>query len=326
MQGTEMPERSARTPVYVGIDVCKDWLDVYLHPVGHNIRVLNSRVGLSRLKRELTPHRIDLIVMEATGKYHRQAHRILDAAGFAVAIVNPLRARLFAEATGALAKTDALDARLLAVLAEGVKPPARPPTAQALEALQELLGARQAATAEATALSNRRGASQDAFVRRELARRARSVQTHIARLDAEIARRIESDAALRRRFTILLSIPGVGRVTAAALVAGLAELGSCSGKAASLLAGLAPLARDSGETNGQRHIRGGRAPVRRALYMAAVTAARCNPDLAAFYRRLRKAGKKPKVALTAVMRKLVVLANTLIHQDRPWQPKPPIHA
>ena len=321
MQGTDMPERSAQTPVYVGIDVCKDWLDVYLHPIGETIRVPNSGVGVRRLKGFLARHEIALMVMEATSTYHRQVHRSLHAAGFAVAVVNPLRARLFAEATGALAKTDALDARLLAILAQSVRPPARPPVAEALEALRELLGARQAAATEATALANRRGASQDGFVRRELARRLKSVRSHIARLDAEIARRIDSDAVLRRRVTILVSIPGVGPVTAAALVAGLAELGSCSGKAATLLAGLAPLARDSGASAGQRQIRGGRAKVRRVLYMAAVTAARCNPDMAAFYQRLRKAGKKPKVALTAVMRKLVVLANTLIHQNRLWKPQ-----
>lgn len=326
MQGTETSERSARIPVYVGIDVCKAWLDVYLHPVGRKFRVANDRVGLRLLKRELAPHRVYLIVMEATGKYHRQAHRTLHAAGLAVAVVNPLRSRLFAEAIGALAKTDALDARLLAVLGESLKPPARPPAPEALEALQELVGARQAATAETTALANRLGASQLSFVKAELRRRLNSLKRHLARLEAETRRRLESDPALWRRYTILKSISGIGPVAALSLLTGLAELGSCSGKAASLLAGLAPLARDSGDTAGQRRIRGGRAHVRRVLYMAALAAARCNPDLAAFYRRLREAGKKPKVALTAVMRKLVVLANTLIHEDRLWQPQRPIHA
>lgn len=326
MQGTEMPERSATTPVYVGIDVCKAWLDVYLHPVGRKFRMTNNCVGLRCLKRKLAGHQVCLIVMEATGKYHRQAHRTLHAAGLAVAVVNPLRSRLFAEAIGALAKTDALDARMLAVLGESLKPPARPPVPQALEALRELVGARQSATAEATALANRLGASQLGFLKAELRRRLKSLKRHLVRLEAEIRRRLESEPALRRRYTILKSIPGIGPVAALTLVTGLAELGGCSGKAASLLAGLAPLARDSGETAGPRRIRGGRAHVRRVLYMAALAAARCNPDLAAFYRRLREAGKKPKVALTAVMRKLVVLANTLIGEDRLWQPQPPIHA
>jgi len=323
MQGKITPERSAEEPVYVGIDVCKAWLDVYLHPLGRRLRLANGRDGLTRLKRALAGRRVVLIVMEATGKYHRQAHRSLHAAGFAVAVMNPLRARLFAEATGALAKTDRLDAHLLAILAESMAPQATPPAPEYLEELQELVRARQAATAEATALANRRQASQTAFLRAELKRRINSLKTHIARLETEIKRRIASDPALMRRCAILLSIPGVGPVTAATLGVAMAELGALTGKAAALLAGLAPIACDSGERNGGRRIRGGRAHVRTALYMAAVSAARCNPDLAAFHKRLRAAGKKPKLALTAVMRKLVVLANTLVKEDRFWQPSPP---
>jgi transposase len=144
-----------------------------------------------------------------------------------------------------------------------------------------------------------------------------------SKLEAEIERRLESDPALVRRFTILLSVPGIGKTTAVALLVGLSELGACSSKAAALLAGLAPLARDSGDKNSDRHIRGGRANVRRAVYMAAVAAARFNPDLAAFYARLRAIGKPAKLALTAVMRKLVVLANSLLSEDRLWRP---IHA
>jgi transposase len=201
-----------------------------------------------------------LIVMEATAKYRRQPHRTLHAAGYAVAIVNPLRARLFAEAIGQLAKIDKLDARLLAMMGECLKPEAR---------------------------------------------------------------RLEADPAPKRRYDILISIPGVGPVAAIALVVGLPELGACSGKAASLLAGLAPLAGQSGASIGERHIKGGRRQVRTGLYFAAIAAARFNPQLSTVYKRLREAGKKPKVAITAVMRKLVILANVLIHEDRPWQP---IHA
>lgn len=326
MQGKSLRERSAESGVYVGIDVCKDWLDVHVHPLGRRLRVANSRDGLKRLKRQLCGLTVELVVMEATGKYHRQAHRTLHAAGLPVAIVNPLRSRLFAEAVGALAKTDAVDARLLAILGESLAPAAQPPAPEHLEALGELLSARQAATAEASALANRLGASTTAFLKAELKRRLASLKGHIARLDAEIARRIASDAMLARRHAIVSSVPGIGPVAAATLIVALSELGMCSNKAAALLAGLAPIAADSGERTGERHIRGGRAQVRSALYMAALAASRFNPDLTAFYRRLRAAGKKPKVALTAVMRKLAVLANTLIREDRLWQPKPPIHA
>jgi len=320
MQGKVLPERSAQQ-VYVGIDVCKAWLDVYLHPIGHPFRVANSREGLKRLKRELAPLKVALIVLEATGKYHREAHRSLHAAGFAVAVVNPLRSRRFAEAAGQLAKSDRLDARMLAILGESLAPKATPPAPATVEELAELVRARAAAIADLTALTNQKGESKTAVLKRELARRIRATGTSIVRLEAEIARRIEADDALARRFAILRSIKGIGPVAAAALLVGLSELGTCSGKQAALLAGLAPVACDSGERRGERRIRGGRAHVRVVLYMAALTAAHCNPDLRDFYRRLRANGKKFKVAITAVMRKLVVLANTLIREDRLWQPQ-----
>jgi transposase len=317
MQGKVSPERSA-SEVYVGIDVCKAWLDIYVHPAGVKLRVANARDGVLRLKKQLAPYAVAGVVMEATGKLHRYAQRTLTAAGYAVAVVNPLRSRLFAEAIGTLAKTDAIDARLLAVLGESLRPAATPPAPVWLEELQELVRARQAA-----ALANRRGCSQTAFLKTELARRLKSFATHMARLDAEIARRIASEATLERRYAILLSVPGIGPVAAVTLLVGLAELGACSGKQAAMLAGLAPIACDSGDTSGDRHIKGGRAYVRTAIYMAALTAARFNPDLKRFYRRLRAKGKTAKVALTAVMRKLVVLANALLRQDRFWQP---VHA
>jgi transposase len=323
MQGKTLPERSAETRVYVGIDICKDWLDVYLHPLGQKFRVANTPEGLKILKRRIAGTPVALIVTEATAKYHRQAHRTLHAAGYAVAIVNPLRSRLFAQAIGQLAKTDRLDARTLAVFGESLEPRAVAPTPEELEALQEIVRARAAAIADQTALSNQRLASQTAFLKAELGRRLKTLAASIARLDAEINRRLGADPALKRRYDILVSIPGVGPVAAIALVVGLPELGACSGKAASLLAGLAPLACESGEKAGERRIKGGRGHVRKGLYFAAITAARFNPQLSNVYKRLRAAGKKPKVAITAVMRKLIVLANVLIREDRPWTP---IHA
>ena len=191
MQGKVSPERSALKIIYVGIDVCKAWLDVYLHPIGRSFRVANSREGLKRLKRVLAEHRVALIVMEATGKYHREAHRSLHASGFVVAVVNPLRARLFAEATGTLAKTDRIDARILAILAESLAPKAKPPTPESLEELQELVRARQAAVADLTALTNQQGESKAAILKRELARRIKLTEASIALLETEIERRIK---------------------------------------------------------------------------------------------------------------------------------------
>lgn len=322
MQGKIMSEHSTPETVYVGIDVCKEWLDVYLHPAGQCLRVANSRDGLKRLKRVLGGFDTALVVMEATARYHRLAQRDLAQAGFRVSVVNPLRARLFAQATGALAKTDRIDARMLAIMGAALDPPARPPAPVEMEALQELVRARGAATRDLTRLRNRCGAAETPFLKAELRRQIGNFERSIARLSTEIERRIAADPALARRRSILLSIPGVGPVVAAVLLADCAELGTLSARAAALLAGLAPIARDSGDANGQRHIKGGRMTLRNALYMASLSAARANPSLKAFYQHLRAKGKKPKVALTAVMRKLIILANILIKEDRQWQPYP----
>ena len=322
MQGKIMSEQSAAGPVYVGIDVCKERLDVYLHPTGQHLRISNCRKGLKQLVPALAGRNVALVVMEATAKYHRRAQRGLTEAGFAVAVVNPLRARLFAEAIGTLAKTDRVDAKMLALMGAAIGPQARPPAPAQIEALQELVRARSAATRELTALKNRYGATNTRFLKTELRRQIRNFERSVARLSAEIQRRIAADPALARRDLILRSIPGVGRAVAAVLLADFAELGALSIKAAALLAGLAPIACDTGDTSGQRHIKGGRKTVRNALYMAALSAARANPSLKAFYQRLRADGKKPKVALTAVIRKLIILANTLIKEDRQWIPSP----
>jgi len=318
MQGKVKIEARSASPVYVGIDVCKDHLDVYLHPLGLSERLTNSKDGIGRLKRLLAGHAVTLVVMEATGKHHRLTHRSLSQSGIAVAVVNPLRSRLFAEAIGTRAKTDRVDAKMLAILGDALGPAAIPPASEALEALQELVHARNAATAERTALTNRRAASNTAFLKAEINRRLKSLDRHIDRLAAEIANRIAVEPGLARRQQILLSMPGVGAGVAANLLVDLAELGSLDRHAAASLAGLAPFADDSGEVTGKRHIKGGRANPRRALYWAALSAAGHNPDNRNFYKRLVDNGKKPKVALTAVMRKLVVLANTLIKEDRIW--------
>lgn len=268
MQGKSLLEARSAYPVYVGIDVCKDHLDAYLHPLAQHWRVANDKNGLRRLKRLLAGHGRALIVMEATAKYHRLAHRSLSQSGFAVAVVNPLRARLFAEAIGALAKTDRVDARMLAFFGAKVDPQAMPPAPEEIEALQELVHARNAATAERTALANRLAASQTAFLRAEIKRRLKALDGHVKRLAAEIEARIANDPILARRHEILLSIPGVGPGVAANLLADLAELGSLDRHASACLAGVAPFADDSGETIGQRHIRGGRASPRRALRRA----------------------------------------------------------
>ena len=323
MQGKVLPEPNTMPAVYAGIDVCKEWLDADVPAHSTKFRVNNDRFGRRRLNRERAKLAVTQVVMEATGKYHRAAQRSLHAAGFAVAVVDPLRARLFAKACGYLAKTDRIDARLLAVMGEALEPTALAPVSKALLELQELVNARTAATAERTALTNRRAAAQAAFLRAELGRRLIAAKRHLERLDAEIEKRIQAQPELARRYTILMSIPGVGAVTAAVLITNFAELGACSSKQAAMLAGVAPVACESGERVGYRAIKGGRMSVRNALYMAALSAASHNAGLATFAKRLRQAGKPAKVALVAVMRKLIVLANTLISQNRLWSPIAP---
>ena len=214
MQGKAMPDQIARTQFYAGVDVCKDWLDVHLHPLGESRRFTNDADGAARLKRLCRKHGVAKIVMEASGKYHRLAHRALSAAGFAAAVVNPLRARLFAEANGTLAKTDKIDARMLALMAEKLDPRATEPAPRVIEELQELVRARDAAVAERTALMNRRGEARIATLRSELDRLIAAMQEHVDRLEKEIDRRIDADATLERRRALLMSIPGIGPIAA----------------------------------------------------------------------------------------------------------------
>lgn len=321
MQGKIASEARADEAMYLGIDVCKAWLDVYLHPTGQSFRFPNSKEGIKFLCKELAGFRVALTILEATGKLHRLAHLMLSQAGYPVAAVNPARPRKFAEALGQLAKTDKIDARVLAIYGAAIGPAATPVPAKTVVELQELVLARQAIKADETALKNRYGAAESNVLKRLLKCQLDSCARAIKGLDAAIEVLLEGNPVLKRRYGILTSIKGVGPVVAAMLAACLSELGLLPDPKIAALAGVAPFNDDSGEGRRRRRIKGGRAHVRTALYMAAVSAARCNPDLKAFYDRLCAAGKEAKLALTAVMRKLVALANTLIREDRHWTEK-----
>lgn len=323
MQGQEALEQETKVKSNAGIDVCKSWLDAHVLPAGTSLRVANDAAGRRKLKRWLTRFDLGLVAIEATGKWHRAVRRSLHACGIAAAVVDPLRVRLFAKAQGILAKTDRLDARVLALFAAVMAPPVRPPAPTVMEELSELVGARESAVAEETMLKNQLSAAETPFLRRQLARRIERIGKDVKALEAEISKRIEADDALARRYAVLVSIPGFGPVVATTLIAQLPELGACTAKQIGSLAGLAPLANESGEHKGVRVIGGGRASVRNVLYLAAVSAARCNAELKAFYERHMAANKPTKVVLTAVARKLAVLANALVAQHRPWQPNPP---
>jgi len=315
-----MPEPSAMPEVYVGIDVCKDRLDVHLHPLNQRFAVANDAGGWRRLKRRLASHPVKRIVMEATSKFHRAAHRSLTASGYAVAITNPLRSRLFAEATGQLAKSDGVDAAMLARFAEQIAPSATLPAAESLEELRELIHARSAGVKDHTALRNRLSEATSEIVKAEVTQLLANVAAMNQRLEEAIATHIANDPVLARRCALLRSIPGIGPAVAHTLIADMSEIGTMTPKQAAALVGLAPYPRESGAKAGQRRIRSGRGTTRHALYMAALVASRFNPCLRVFYKRLVDQGKAKKVALVAVARKLVILANTIISEDRPWQP------
>lgn len=322
MQGKEVSEQEV-LKCSAGIDVGKSWLDAHALPAGNALRVPNTHTGIAQLKRWLVKAGVNLVAVEATGKWHRPLCRSLHASGILVSVVVPYRVRMFAKAQGILAKTDRLDARVLALFAMVMAPSRTVPAPLALEELQELVTARNSAISEETALKNQSHVAETVFLRRQLARRIARLKDDIAAIEAEYLKRIKTDPALARRYEILQSIPGIGAKIAMTLIASLAELGTLGVKQIAMLAGLAPQADDSGLRQGARIIRGGRSQVRRMLYLAAVSAARCNPGLKAFYRRLA-AAKPPKVALIALARKLILLANTLIADDRLWMPEPPI--
>jgi transposase len=317
MQGEEMTDETA---VYAGIDVSKDGLDVAL-PDGAAVRVANTGPGHGRLVETLRRAGVGRVALEPTGRLHLDLWQALAAAGIGVILVNPFRARRYAEGLGQRAKTDRIDARLLARMAaeQGLEPSA-PPREEMLQ-IRELQHLRQGLVRQATALANQAGAARFAASRRLIARATRSLSALIARTEDAIDRLIAADPALARRVEILTSIPGIGPGSARALTADLPELGQATDKEIAALAGCAPYARDSGRKTGHRRTGHGRTRLRTALHMAAVSASTHNPEIRTFATRLKAKGKHGQLVLTAALRKLLALANALIRDDRTWTPK-----
>jgi len=306
----------------VGVDISKDMLDIHLHPAGMIRRLANDATGFAALIDWLRGFAIERIVFEPTGAYHRAFERRLAEAGLPLVKINPRQARRFAEAIGAYAKTDTVDAALLARLGAMLKPPIRPVLSQGLDDLKELHIARQALVRDRVAAQNRAHTRRSPLLKRQAANRLSQIERQIAAIDAALIAQIEADPDLKARFDILLSIPGLGQISAFAILIDMPELGQIEHKCIASLAGLAPMARDSGQRTGKRFIRGGRRHLRQALYMPALVAMRFNADLKAKYQTLLAAGKPPKVAITAIMRKLLILANALLRDGRTWTPKP----
>jgi transposase len=302
----------------IGVDISKDHLDACRWPGDETCRVTNDAKGHQRLLRWIGAE-VARVAFEATGAYHAAFERALHRAAIPCSKLNPARVRRFAQALGIHAKTDRVDARLLARMGAMIEPPLQAPKPTILVELHELELARAALVRERTAAMNRAGRLTLALLRRQHATRLRQIERALAEVDAAIAALVAADEDLARKAEILCSIPGVSMVTAAAILAELPELGSIEAAAAASLTGLAPFTRESGKWKGQAKIGGGRSDLRRALYMPALSAARFNPDLKAVYDRLRARGKPAKLALVAVMRRLVILANVLVRDDRIWQ-------
>lgn len=300
----------------IGIDISKATLDAHAFPAGIDRQFANTAKGHKALIAWAAQWPVERIAYEATGTYHRALEVAL--ADLPCVKLNPERARRFAQATGALAKTDRIDAMLLARMAATLQPPVRPARTPEQLQLAELINARDGLVRDRTALKNRKKNLTVAILKRQCKQRLDQIERHIAALDVEVASIIAADPLLARRHEIITSIGGLGTLTANQLIATMPELGTLKNKQAASLAGLAPVARQSGQWKGKSFIRGGRANVRQALYMPALVAARFNPDLKAKYQQLIAQGKPAKIAITAVMRKLIVIANTLLKADRLW--------
>lgn len=315
-------ERSEGTALCIGIDVAKAERVVAERPGETRWAAPNDDDGIRRLVARLRAATPALIVLEATGGFELAAVGALDAAGLPVVVVNPRQVRDFARATGQLAKTDALDAGVLALFAERVRPEPRPLATEAQESLEALLTRRRQLLEMLTAERNRLGQ----VFGRETRLVRKSFKQHIAYLererrvtDTDRGNRIRASPAWREPQDLLRSVPGVGRVLAVTLLAELPELGRLTRKEIAKLVGVAPLNRDSGTLRGRRLITGGRASVRAVLYMAALVATKHNAVIRAFYQRLLAAGKPKKLALTACMRKLLTILNAMAKSKSRWQ-------
>ena len=309
-------------PRYVGIDVSKHHLDVAFPGVAKVWCTPNDASGIAALVRRVrrlgSPH----VVCEATGGYTRLLTCDLATETVPLSRVNPRQVRDFARATGRLAKTDEIDAAAILRFADAMQPLASPAPSPEQVRLTDLVRRRRQLVDAAAQKKQREPIPGQPLVTGSVERHLAFLAKEIAAIDEAIADAIEADATLARRAALLRTIPGVGAVTAATLVAELPELGLTGNKQIAALTGVAPMNRDSGMSRGQAHIAGGRMSARCCLYMATIVAIRCNSAIRPFYKRLREQGKPPKVAIVAAMRKLITVANSMLTYDRPWHADP----
>ena len=313
----------APTPdqITLGIDISKDRLDAHLHPHAVVKQFDNDRKGIARLIAWIAPLQPKRIIFEATGAYHRALEMALGKAALPSVKINPLQMRRFAQATGTRAKTDPIDAAMLARFGRAMQPDIPPARDETIDSLAELLAARRALVKDRTAALNRSKTLTLAVLTHQSQQHLKQIETQIDAIDHARATLVAAHQTLNARSEILVSIPGFGNYTAFALLIDMPELGTMDAKQTASLAGLAPLTRQSGNWKGKSFIQGGRATLRQALYMPALVAIRFNPPLRARYLALRAAGKPAKVAIVVIMRKLLIIANALLRDHRRWTPE-----
>lgn len=305
---------------WVGIDVCQKYLDVYVRPSEKLFQLTNDEVGISKLIQILVEIQPELIVLEATGGMEIDAAIRLTQAELAVAVINPRQARDFAKATGQLAKTDAIDAKILAHFADAIRPEVRQMSDESSRQLEDLVARRRQISDMITAEKNRRRGKTNS-VKVSIDEHIKWLEQQLKEIESQIKLAIAVNPDWQQKMDLLTSVPGIGNVVAVTLISSLPELGTISHKSISYLVGLAPLNRDSGKFRGKRKIWGGRTKVRCLLYMAALVAVRFNPIIKAFYERLISKGKLKKVALTACMHKLLIILNAMMKQNSSWKPQ-----
>jgi transposase len=305
------------TNFFVGIDVSKRSLDVNVYGEKDTVTIGNDLDGFTKLLEQMQLVQPTRIVFEATGGYERRVVKTLVEAGFLVAVVNPTRVRRFAEAIGVLAKTDRIDAQLIARYANVVQPAVNCQQNPLEEQLSAYVERRKQLITMLTAEKNRLSTCPDAL-RADVEEHVTWLEERILDMDTNIQTLIGQKPEWQERANLIDSVPGIGPVTASTFIAELPELGQANRQQISALVGLAPFNRDSGPKKGKRKIFGGRTGIRAPLYMAAMSAARCNPVIRPFYQSLIKKGKPHKVAITACMRKLLVIANAIVRKGEPW--------
>ena len=311
--------------LFIGIDVAKAELEIAVTPGTEQWRISNDTAGIRQLVTRLGKLAPTLIVLEATGGYQRDATLALASAGLPVVVVNPRQVRDFARSTGQLAKTDQIDARVLAEFAVKVRPELRPVAGPETAALQALAVRRRQIIDMIVAEKNRRGPAPR-LIRTQISKHIRALERDLRSIDIDIDTTIRSSPHWCETDAILRSVPGIGPATSTMLLTHLPELGSLNRKEIAALVGVAPMNRDSGLFRGRRMITGGRAQVRTALYMATLVATQHNPPIALVYQRLTRAGKAPKVAIVACMRKLLIILNAMVRDRVPWAPDSNIYA